>query len=210
LKDNFRFPYAAIGFSDFWRRWHISLSTFLRDYLYIPLGGNRLGAARAMLNLVIVMFLGGLWHGAAWTFVVWGLLHGSYLAIERLLKALVRPAPWMNSFAVQLLIGAVTYFAVLVAWVYFRAPNFETASRMIAGMFGRHARSDAILGSREILQVALVTVGLLFAHWSMRETSLEAVVARMPRWVVGTTWFLMAGAIILTQGNSNAFIYFQF
>ena len=76
LKDNFRFPYAAIGFSDFWRRWHISLSTFLRDYLYIPLGGNRHGAARAMINLVIVMFIGGLWHGAAWTFVVWGLLHG--------------------------------------------------------------------------------------------------------------------------------------
>ena len=80
LKDNFRFPYAAVGFSDFWRRWHISLSTFLRDYLYIPLGGNRLGAARAMINLIIVMFIGGLWHGAAWTFVVWGLLHGSYLA----------------------------------------------------------------------------------------------------------------------------------
>ena len=84
LKDNFRFPYAAIGFSDFWRRWHISLSTFLRDYLYIPIGGNRAGAARAMVNLMIVMFIGGLWHGAAWTFVVWGLLHGSYLALERL------------------------------------------------------------------------------------------------------------------------------
>ena len=87
LKDNFRFPYAAVGFSDFWRRWHISLSTFLRDYLYIPLGGNRVGAARAMINLVIVMFIGGLWHGAAWTFVVWGLLHGSYLAIERLTQS---------------------------------------------------------------------------------------------------------------------------
>lgn len=94
LKDNFRFPYAAIGFSDFWRRWHISLSTFLRDYLYIPLGGNRSGAARAMINLIIVMFIGGLWHGAAWTFVVWGLLHGSYLVIERLLKAFVRPTAW--------------------------------------------------------------------------------------------------------------------
>jgi D-alanyl-lipoteichoic acid acyltransferase DltB (MBOAT superfamily) len=70
LKDNFRFPYAAVGFSDFWRRWHISLSTFLRDFLYIPLGGNRRGAVRAAINLVIVMFIGGLWHGAAWTFVV--------------------------------------------------------------------------------------------------------------------------------------------
>src|SRR6188768_4220479 len=90
LKNNFNFPYAAVGFSDFWRRWHISLSTFLRDYLYIPLGGNRSGAARAMVNLIIVMFIGGLWHGAAWTFVVWGLLHGFYLAIESLLKAVVK------------------------------------------------------------------------------------------------------------------------
>jgi alginate O-acetyltransferase complex protein AlgI len=210
LKDNFRFPYAAVGFSDFWRRWHISLSTFLRDYLYIPLGGNRRGPARAMINLIIVMFIGGLWHGAAWTFVAWGLLHGSYLAIERLLKAIVRPAPWMNSFGVQLLIGAATYFAVLVAWVYFRASDFGSASRLIGGMFGTHARPDAILSTREILQVGLVTIGLLMAHWSMRETSVEAVVQRLPRWVVGTTWFLMAGAIILTQGSSNAFIYFQF
>jgi alginate O-acetyltransferase complex protein AlgI len=210
LKDNFRFPYAAIGFSDFWRRWHISLSTFLRDYLYIPLGGNRRGAGRAMVNLIIVMFIGGLWHGAAWTFVVWGLLHGSYLAIERLLKAMVRPAAWMDSFGPKLLIGAITYFAVLVAWVYFRAANFETASRLIGGMFGWHLRPDAILSTREILQVAMVTVGLLIAHWSMRDTSLEAVVARLPRWALGTTWFLMASAIILTQGNSNAFIYFQF
>jgi alginate O-acetyltransferase complex protein AlgI len=157
-----------------------------------------------------VMFIGGLWHGAAWTFVVWGLLHGSYLAIERLLKATIRPAPWMDTFGAKFLIGLVTYFAVLVAWVYFRAADFGTASRMIGGMFGRHARPDAILSTREILQVAVVTIGLLIAHWSMRETSIEAVVNRLPRWGLATIWFLMAGAIILTQGNSNAFIYFQF
>lgn len=210
LKDNFRFPYAAVGFSDFWRRWHISLSTFLRDYLYIPLGGNRRGPMRAMINLVIVMFLGGLWHGAAWTFVVWGLLHGSYLAIERLLKILVKPAPWVDRFVAKFCLGLITYFAVLVAWVYFRAPNFAAAGRMIGGMFGRHARPDAILSTREILQVATVTIGLLLAHWSMRETSMEAVVGRLPHWAVASVWFFMACAIILTQGNSNAFIYFQF
>ncbi len=210
LKDNFRFPYAAVGFSDFWRRWHISLSTFLRDYLYIPLGGNRHGAARAMINLIIVMFIGGLWHGAAWTFVVWGLLHGSYLAIERLLKAFIKPAPWMEGFVFQFLIGMITYVAVLIAWVYFRAADFPTAGRLIAGMFGQHARPDAILSTREILQVGAVTAGLLLAHWSMRQTSLEAVVERLPRWTVGTVWILMGGAIILTQGSSNAFIYFQF
>jgi D-alanyl-lipoteichoic acid acyltransferase DltB (MBOAT superfamily) len=211
LRDNFRFPYAAVGFSDFWRRWHISLSTFLRDYLYIPLGGNRHGAARAMINLIIVMFIGGLWHGAAWTFVVWGLLHGSYLAIERLIKAVFpEPPKWSQGFAFQLLIGLVTYVAVLVAWVYFRAANFEVASRMIAGMFGRHSRADAILSTREILQVAVVTFFLLLAHWTLRDISIEHAVARLPRWVVATAWILMACALILTQGTSNAFIYFQF
>src|SRR4051812_7054416 len=178
LKDNLRFPYAAVGFSDFWRRWHISLSTFLRDYLYIPLGGNRLGAARAMINLVIVMFIGGLWHGAAWTFVVWGLLHGSYLAIERLLRGTIKDAPWTQNFAMQLLIGLVTYVAVLVAWVYFRAANFDTASRLLGGMFGQHPTGDAILSTRELLQVGIVSFFLLAAHWSLREISLETAVMR--------------------------------
>src|SRR3979411_90569 len=137
LKDNFRFPYAAVVFSDFWRRCHISLSTFLRDYLYIPLGVNRLGPVRAMINLVIVMFIGGLWHGAAWTFVVWGLLHGSYLALERLVKAFVKKdAAWANNLAVKLLLGLTTYVAVLIAWVYFRASDFNVASRLLGGMFG--------------------------------------------------------------------------
>ncbi|MDX1665841.1 MAG: MBOAT family O-acyltransferase, partial [Saprospiraceae bacterium] len=83
LPDNFRYPYAAIGFSDLWRRWHITLSTWLRDYLYIPLGGNRMGLGRTYVNLMITMLLGGLWHGAAWTFVAWGFLHGLYLSVER-------------------------------------------------------------------------------------------------------------------------------
>ncbi|MEY2505342.1 MAG: alginate O-acetyltransferase complex protein AlgI, partial [Verrucomicrobiota bacterium] len=135
LKDNFRFPYAAVGFSDFWRRWHISLSTFLRDYLYIPLGGNRHGAVRAMVNLIIVMFLGGLWHGAAWTFVVWGLLHGSYLAIERLLRVFFKEAPWANHLGFKLVTGAITYVAVLVAWVFFRASDFTSANRLLSSMF---------------------------------------------------------------------------
>ena len=211
LKDNFRFPYAAIGFSDFWRRWHISLSTFLRDYLYIPLGGNRLGAGRAMMNLIIVMFIGGLWHGAAWTFVVWGLLHGSYLALERLVKAVVKKdAGWANNLGVKLLLGLTTYIAVLVAWVYFRASDFSVASRLIGGMFGWHPTGDALLSTREILQVTIVTFFLLIAHWLLRDISIEAAVQRLPRWVVTTAWFLMAFAIILTQGSSNAFIYFQF
>ena len=210
LKDNFRFPYAAIGFSDFWRRWHISLSTFLRDYLYIPLGGNRVGWTRAAINLVIVMFLGGLWHGAAWTFVVWGLLHGSYLVIEHASRALVGNKAWTDTFAVKLLLGLVTYAAVCIAWVFFRSSDFTIATRMLRGMFGWHAHGDAILSTREMLQVGIVTFFMILVHWSLRESNIETAVTRLPRWIVTTAWALMACAIILTQGNSNAFIYFQF
>ncbi|HMF46402.1 MAG TPA: MBOAT family O-acyltransferase [Candidatus Udaeobacter sp.] len=210
LKDNFRFPYAAIGFSDFWRRWHISLSTFLRDYLYIPLGGNQVGPFRAALNLVIVMFLGGLWHGAAWTFVVWGLLHGSYLVIERVFRVLFEHRPWASTLPVRVLAGFATYAAVCVAWVFFRASDFTIASRMLAGMFGQHAHGDAILSTRELLQIGGVTVGVLAMHWAMRDNTFETAVMRLPHWATAAIWSAMACAIIVTQGNSNAFIYFQF
>ena len=210
LKDNFRFPYAAIGFSDFWRRWHISLSTFLRDYLYIPLGGNQVRPVRAATNLVIVMFLGGLWHGAAWTFVVWGLLHGSYLVVERVIRVLFENRARTNNLATRLLGGFATYAAVCIAWVFFRASDFTIAARMLGGMFGGHPHGDAILTTREMLQIALVTAGMILVHWSLRDSNIETAVMRLPRWIVTAVWAFMACAIILTQGNSNAFIYFQF
>jgi D-alanyl-lipoteichoic acid acyltransferase DltB (MBOAT superfamily) len=210
LRDNFRYPYAAVGFSDFWRRWHISLSTFLRDYLYIPLGGNRAGPTRALINLIIVMFIGGLWHGAAWTFVVWGLLHGLYLVVERLLRRFTGEAKWTESFVVQIILGLATYGAVCLAWVFFRATDFTIAMRLLRGMFGGHAQADAILGTREMLQIGLVTLGMFVAHWALRDSGLEKAVDRLPRWVVTTAWAFMACAIILNQGASNAFIYFQF
>src|SRR3954463_2576731 len=161
LKDNFRFPYAAIGFSDFWRRWHISLSTFLRDYLYIPLGGNQVRPFRAALNLVIVMFIGGLWHGAAWTFVVWGLLHGSYLVIERVCRLFFEEKRWANTGIVRMMTGFATYGAVCIAWVFFRASDFTVASRMLTGMFGGHPTGDAILTTRELLQIGMVSAGVI-------------------------------------------------
>jgi alginate O-acetyltransferase complex protein AlgI len=210
LKDNFRFPYAAIGFSDFWRRWHISLSTFLRDYLYIPLGGNQVRPFRAALNLVIVMFLGGLWHGAAWTFVVWGLLHGSYLVVERVIRVLFEKKTWANNLSTRVLAWFATYTAVCIAWVFFRASDFTIATRMLRGMFGGHAHGDAILSTREMLQIGTVTVCMIIAHWSLRDSNIETAVTRLPRLVVTAAWAFMASAIILTQGNSNAFIYFQF
>ena len=130
MPDNFRFPYAAVGFSDFWRRWHITLSSWLRDYLYIPLGGNRHGQARTYTALMGTMLLGGLWHGAAWTFVVWGGLHGTVSRGRALAARRASPAgrrARRRSFA----LGLLTYVLVNITWVFFRAKTFTGAATML-------------------------------------------------------------------------------
>jgi len=208
MPDNFRFPYAAIGFSDFWRRWHITLSAWLRDYLYIPLGGNRYGTARTYLNLIATMLLGGLWHGASWTFVVWGGLHGSYLAAERWLRERFpdyRPGP-LALFA----LGLLTYLLVQLTWVFFRAKTFAKAAMVLKGMFGLNAQTAPILPAIELLMVAAIIGGLVGAHWLMRTRTLESVLARTPAPLLTGAWMLLAFAIIIEQGAGNAFIYFQF
>jgi alginate O-acetyltransferase complex protein AlgI len=159
---------------------------------------------------MIVMFIGGLWHGAAWTFVVWGLIHGVLLVIERLARAIGGDAPWTEALPVKLALGLATYAGVCLTWVFFRASDFSTASRLVHAMVGLLPNGDPLLTTRALVKVGCVSAGLLLAHWSLRDTSVEAVVARMPRWLVTILWTLMLGAIILTQGNGNAFIYFQF
>ncbi len=210
LPDNFRYPYAAVGFSDFWRRWHISLSAWLRDYLYIPLGGNRKGNWRTYANLMTTMLLGGLWHGAAWTFVVWGGMHGAYLAAERWLKARFgRGAVW-QTWAGRLFLGLLTYFLVNLTWVFFRAQDFGTAWRMLDTMLTFETSGAKVLPTIDIIQVTAVIAVLLAAHGFMRNRVLHEVVAAAPRWLVGVTWGAMLWFIIITQGQSDAFIYFQF
>ena len=210
LPDNFRFPYAAIGFSDFWRRWHISLSSWLRDYLYIPLGGNRKGSLRTYANLMTTMLLGGLWHGASWTFVVWGGLHGAYLAAERWLVARFGGSGIWQRWGPRLLLGLLTYFLVNITWVFFRAQDFATAWRMIDTMLTLDLAGKKVLPTIDILQVAGVISVMLVVHWFMRNRYLHEVIGGLPRWLVGTAWGAMLWLIIITQGQSNAFIYFQF
>ncbi len=138
LPLNFMSPYKARNIIDFWRRWHITLSRFLRDYVYIPLGGNRRTTERRFANLMATMLIGGLWHGAAWTFVVWGGLHGIYLCVNhgwRSLRRRLKVAAFPASGALATLI---TFVAVVVAWVFFRAPDLATAVSVIAGMAGQH------------------------------------------------------------------------
>jgi alginate O-acetyltransferase complex protein AlgI len=135
LPFNFESPYRATNVIEFWRRWHMTLSRFLRDYLYFPLGGNRLGAARRYANIIIVMILGGLWHGAGWTFVIWGGLHGVYLLVNHAWRAMRGTAEVSSSFR-RLACWAATFTAVVVAWVFFRADTPASAHAIVNGMFG--------------------------------------------------------------------------
>ena len=238
LPENFRYPYAAIGFSDFWRRWHITLSTWLRDYLYIPVGGNRHGGKRTYINLMLTMVLGGLWHGASWTFVVWGALHGIYLCVERMLRSKKtpiddspleirptiitsqkKPVVMSASFApaflrrrsVHLFFAALfTFFLVNVTWVFFRAADFDTAWRILASMFGFVKNGAALLSTLDIIKVSVITVLLISTHWLMRNTSILQVTQKAKWWLTGLAWAAMLILLVLSQKSSDSFIYFQF
>ena len=210
LPDNFRFPYAAIGFSDFWKRWHISLSTWLRDYLYVPLGGNRKGNLRTYANLMTTMLIGGLWHGASWTFVVWGGLHGLYLAAERWLVARLRHHAFWKKLPAKIMLAVVTYFLVNITWVFFRAADFSMAWRMIVTMLTFVTDGEKVLPAVFVWQT-FITIGImLLIHWRMRDRQLHDVIGRLPAWLTGLVWGVMLMLIIITQGGSDAFIYFQF
>ncbi|MEQ1930679.1 MAG: MBOAT family O-acyltransferase [Parvularculaceae bacterium] len=210
LPNNFLYPYAAIGFSDFWRRWHISLSTWLRDYLYIPLGGNQKGRLRTYFNLMVTMLLGGLWHGASWTFVVWGGLHGLYLAAERFLRETVPEQEWFKSLWFKAAMAVLTYFLINITWVFFRAQDFGEASTMLASMFGLAVKPERVLYYNEIIPALVVVAGMVISHWRMRATSLEAAVAATPRWLIASVLAAMLFMLVITQGSDSAFIYFQF
>ena len=211
IPDNFRFPYGAIGFSDFWRRWHISLSTWLRDYLYIALGGNRHGRARTLMNLAATMLLGGLWHGANWTFVAWGGLHGAYLVLERVLEQrLGHYAVWGRRPA-RVFLGLLTYICVCVAWVFFRARDFAGARLLLGRMFGLSAGPAwRLVKTNECLMILALTAAILTLHGLMRNTMLEAAADRLPWWLRSVAIALMLIAIITMSGDERAFIYFQF
>jgi alginate O-acetyltransferase complex protein AlgI len=208
MPDNFRFPYAAVGFSDFWRRWHITLSSWLRDYLYIPLGGNRHGERRTYAALMATMLLGGLWHGASWTFVAWGGLHGAYLSAERFLRK--RFANYRPGAIALILFGLATWMLVNVTWVFFRAKTFDKAWTVLRGMVGANAAAKPILESFYLISVAVIVGGILLAHWTMRKRTLESVVARAHPAAISAVWALLAFAIVAAQGSGAAFIYFQF
>lgn len=212
LPDNFRCPYAAEGFSDFWRRWHISLSTWLRDYLYIPLGGSRGGTFRTLRNLMITMTLGGLWHGAAWTFLIWGALHGLLLILERTVRStqLARWNIWTHS-AGRLVIRVATLLLICATWVPFRSKSWHQLIQHWTSMAGLSASGYEWTVSPDAIAVAWITFALLVAcQWRMRDHSLESLWNQMPGWLRIAVLAGMLSAICLLPGEDRAFIYFQF
>jgi len=207
---NFDSPYKSCSITEFWRRWHMSLSTWLRDYLYIPLGGNRKGKVRTYVNLTLVMLLGGLWHGASWNFLIWGGIHGGYLSFERLLgkESVYHRMP-------KIIQVALTFFIVLIAWVFFRADTLPDAWRYLTSMFGGSGAAANISGGA-------IAAGLIYSPYYL----VNFIMAAFAVWALPTTWdftrklnwwkilwamtvFVLA-LIALTTQSYNPFIYFIF
>lgn len=205
LPQNFNYPYAAAGFSDFWRRWHITLSSWLRDYLYIPLGGSHHGVAKMYFALMVTMLLGGLWHGASWTFVVWGGLHGIYLVIEKMIRKNTGHGHDSNNYLYVLF----TFFMINITWVFFRAETFSQAGDLLASMFGL-AGGAPLLSTLAIIKVGVIIPLTLLCHWIMRDTSVLDQANKLSWPKLGLAWSFLVLGIVFTQESGSSFIYFQF
>jgi alginate O-acetyltransferase complex protein AlgI len=204
LPINFDGPYRSRSITEFWQRWHISLSTFLRDYLYLPLGGNRRGPRRTCINLAVVMLLGGLWHGAAWTFVIWGAYQGFWLILERVLGKRS-----LYSFMPRLLQVALTFGLVIVGWVFFRAETLGGAGQLLASMFGA-AAADATPIPFLFRPIHLIALGIAaLIVWKLPTT--QRLVADPPLWWVISLQLLLPLALAHMHYEQNVpFLYFQF
>jgi alginate O-acetyltransferase complex protein AlgI len=202
LMENFKAPYLSKGFSEFWRRWHISLSTWLRDYLYVPLGGNRGTRWQTYRNLLITMLLGGLWHGAAWGFVVWGALHGTYLVIERWMSRDRKGATGSVSLPVLLVFGIVT-----LTWIPFRAPSLAQAWDVVQALFGPLAGAQLVAAPLVVGLMGLLTIAIDKADLRGRINP----VGEAPSLVRGIAYGgAMVTALLFASVTAVPFIYFQF
>jgi len=227
LPVNFNSPYQARSISDFWRRWHMTLSRFLRDYLYIPLGGSRRGKLRRYVNLLITMLLGGLWHGANWTFVAWGGLHGLYLCINHAWSAMTPHSPSGNARGGFLWKQSLTFASVVVAWVFFRAGSFPTAGHMLAGMLAIHGfHLEEIHRSHLRWPMTLSAMAFCFfapntQHFMALARPAQGVLPPPPGeragrllWHPTAVWAMVSAALaiasILLLARPSEFIYYQF
>lgn len=232
---NFNSPYKATSIIEFWRRWHMTLSAFLRDHLYVPLGGSRCGSWRRYLNLFVTMLLGGLWHGAGWTFVLWGSLHGAFLMVNHGWVALRKRCGWQTErdpLAWRLTAGVLTFMAVMVGWVFFRARDFETGRVVLESLCGLQGLDLTTHFKWNKATMLLVVLGVivwgcpntqqLMAHFrpAYDWDRVSRHIAPLPRgwnWLAWrpTVWwaFVFIGVsvtILVNMGKAQEFLYFQF
>ena len=211
LPINFRFPLAAVGFAEFWRRWHISLSTWARDYVYHPLGGDRVTFLRFMFNVMLTWALIGLWHGAAWRFVLWGLISGVYVVVERALCNAVPQSPLWTKTPVQFSFACIQFVGFSISLLVFRAPNFERLFALGGPMFSTAPVGDPMLLTTSATALTFGTVMALFlSHWFLRDSSLEQLADNCPWFLKSAALAVMLAGIVLAPGGDRAFIYFQF
>jgi D-alanyl-lipoteichoic acid acyltransferase DltB (MBOAT superfamily) len=209
LMRNFWHPYFATSFREFWHRWHISLSQWLRDYLYIPLGGSRASQWQTTRNLLLTMTLGGLWHGAAWHFVVWGVWHGALLAVERAVRTFWRQEK--SSLATQLVCGFVVFHGVLISWLLFRCPSWSHVMQYTLGLASCQGGEEWVTLFELERFLVLLAILLIVDVWQEYAGS-DSVVLRWSWPVRGLAWGTMAVVFVVLGGlHVNApFIYFQF
>lgn len=210
LPWNFLSPYAAIGFSEFWRRWHVTLSAWLRDYVYISLSGSRRGTLRTFLNLSLTMLIGGLWHGASWLFVLWGAAHGALLIVEHAGKKLFAAhRTFRDSKTAQAFLGTVTFTVICLTWVLFRADSLDSAMHLF-GVMLLPFQSAVLVTTSNIAAVTLVIIGLLAAHVFMRHRNFDKTLQALPWPFLAALIAAMLLSILLSPGEERDFIYFEF
>lgn len=216
LITNFNWPYFSTNFREFWQRWHISLSTWLRDYLYIPLGGNRKGKNRTYINLMTTMLLGGLWHGAQWTFVIWGGIHGILLCIEQILVKSFNIPLYLYmtngklngafSLLLKYCLGVFVFFSVTLIWIFFRSENITEAFIIISKIFTfQHGLS---LSNHIVALLCIIGVLAIDVPQAIYKThNLSSI---MPKWLNNVYYASMLSAILMVPLQNEPFIYFRF
>ncbi len=209
--ENFNFPYISQSFSEFWKRWHITLGSWMKDYLYIPLGGNRIGRGRTLVNLWVVFLLSGLWHGAAWTFVAWGLYHGLFIVLDKL-----GAGRWLKKLG-RVPATLVTFLLVMIGWVIFRADSLSYCGAYIARLFSFSNMPDCILWDARFVVILVVALLAAFSGVIPAVEKYACDAMTLPRthlrWIILTIFvivlYLINGSAILA-GGFNPFIYFRF
>ena len=214
FKENFRYPYLADSVTDFWRRWHISLGSWFRNYVYIPLGGNRDGEGRAVFNMAVVFFLTGVWHGANWTFFFWGVYHGYFRILEYCLTKKPLDSARSRRRRFRLPGQIYTFLVVLIGWIFFRADTLPDAFAFVGQLFGTRGVDETVLSFLSMRRlIALVCAFLGLGFFQEYGRPVLDKVQKATRGILERIWLLLLLALcilLLTNSNYNPFIYFQF